>query len=118
KEYQARIVCVPDPYRFPINSGSVRTPEARYRGANTTASKKRNTKAYQSKFTATIPVVYPTVAKANNMEGPTLVAHILKPILYQLSDLPARKCSAPSAFLRDETSPMTMRAMRYTTTIT
>ena len=31
------------------------------------------------------------LANANNEDGPTLVPHMLKPILYQLSELPAMK---------------------------
>src|SRR5690606_19853743 len=111
-EYQAKIVWVPGPNRCPMNSGSVRTADARYRGAKTTASRNRNTNAYQSKLTATIPEVYTTVAKASNMEGPTLVAHILKPILYQLKDFPARKCASPSTRLREENKPIANNANR------
>ncbi|MOA60306.1 hypothetical protein D3C78_1851500 [compost metagenome] len=55
--YQARMFCVESPYLLPINSGMVLTLAARYFGAKTMASKNRNTKAYQSKFTATIPVL-------------------------------------------------------------
>src|SRR5204863_8250131 len=90
KAYHARIFLVPSPYRYPMNSGIVVTLLARYLGAKTIASRNKNTNAYHSKLPATIPVVYPILAKASNIEGPTLVPHILKPILYQLRDLPAR----------------------------
>jgi len=75
----------------------VLTLAARYFGAKTTANSSKNTKAYQSKFTATIPVVYPILAKASSIEGPTLVPHILKPMLAQPNDLLARK-SVSSVF--------------------
>src|SRR5688572_4233920 len=88
--YHARISLVLSPYRCPINSGIVVTLLAIYLGANTIASKSRNTKAKYSKLPATIPVVYPILANAISIEGPTFVPHILNPILYQLSDLPAR----------------------------
>src|SRR5690348_7234706 len=88
--YQASIFLVVSPYLLPMNSGMVVTLLARYLGANTIASRNRNTNAYHSKFPATMPVLYPMLANANSMEGPTLVPHILKPMLYQLSDLPAR----------------------------
>src|SRR5690606_15385873 len=99
-EYQARMVCVDDPYFLPMYSGSVLTLAAKYRGANTTASRKRKTNAYQSKLTATMPVAYPTLAKASNIDGPTFVAHMLKPILGQPNDFPAKNNDVSVAGLR------------------
>jgi hypothetical protein len=57
-----------------------------YRGANTIASNNKNTNAYHSKFPPTIPAENPMLANASNDEGPTFVPHMLKPILYQLSE--------------------------------
>jgi hypothetical protein len=73
-----------------MNSGSVSTLAPRYLGAKTTARRNMNTKAYQPKLPATTPVVYPILAEAMSMEGPTFVPHMVNPILPHSSECPAR----------------------------
>ena len=78
--YQARMLRVDCPKRFPINSGNVVMRLPKYRGAKTKASRHIKTNAYQAYFPETIPVVNPALAEAINMEGPTFVPHMEKPI--------------------------------------
>src|SRR6476469_3082333 len=98
-----------------MNSGIVVTLAAMYFGANTIAIKNKNTNAYQSKLMATMPVVYPMLANASSIEGPTFVPHILNPTLAHPKDLLARKNPSPSFFLLEKLAlyPMIINITRY-----
>lgn len=89
--YQAIYCRVVSPKRFPMYSGNVVTFAPKYRGAKTTASIRIKGNAYQEKFPATIPVSYPLLALAINIDGPTLVPHMVRPMANQPNDLFARK---------------------------
>ena len=91
KVYQANIFLVESPKRFPINSGRVNTFAPKYLGEKTTANNRINTKAYQAKLPATIPLVKPTLAEAISIDGPTLVPHMFNPMLVHPKVFPAKK---------------------------
>jgi hypothetical protein len=54
--------------------------------------------AYHAKFPDTIPVVYPALAEANNIEGPTLVPHMLSPMEGHVNECSARNIFSFSFF--------------------
>jgi hypothetical protein len=89
--YHANRYRVDCPNRFPIYSGRVDVLAPKYLGAKTNTSIMINRKAYQAKFPDTIPELYPALADASSMEGPTFVPHMVSPIANQPRLLFARK---------------------------